>query len=92
MAKSVSPDRSEGCKISVPDDLIEPSPDDLLSDFTDYDYALYGVLDGGVDYIGQISAVRSLAYEAARRAPPERNCPSKLGRQPRSDVFLRTCR
>ena len=42
----------------MPDDFIEASPDDLLSDFTDYDYALYCVLNGGVDYIAQISAVR----------------------------------
>src|SRR5580704_12915531 len=41
MAESVSPDRAEGYKLSVPDDDIEEaSPDDLLSDFTDYDYAL----------------------------------------------------
>jgi hypothetical protein len=46
----------------VPDDFIEPSPDDLLSDFTDYDYALYCVLDGGVNYIAQISAARDLLH------------------------------
>jgi hypothetical protein len=47
----------------VPDDDIEEaSPDDLLSDFTDYDYALYRVLDGGIDYIAQISAVRDLLH------------------------------
>ncbi len=47
----------------MPDDIIEEaSPDDLLSDFTDYDYALYRVLDGGVDYIAQIAAVRDLLH------------------------------
>jgi hypothetical protein len=51
---------SEGCKTSVPDESVEPSPDDLLSDFTDYDYALYRVLDGAVDYVAQLSAVRDL--------------------------------
>ena len=35
---------------------------DLLSDFTDYDHALYRVLDGGVDYIAQISAIRDLLH------------------------------
>jgi hypothetical protein len=36
---------------------------DLLSDFTDYDHALYRVLlDRGVDYIAQISAIRDLLH------------------------------
>jgi hypothetical protein len=38
------------------------SDGDLLSDFTDYDHALYRVLDGGVDYIAQISAIRDLLH------------------------------
>lgn len=65
VAKSVSPDHSEGNKLSMPEDIIvdiEASPDDLLSDCTDYDYALYRVLDGGVDYFAQISAVRDLLH------------------------------
>jgi|SRR5882762_10081162 len=62
MPESVSSDRSEGVPNDITEEIEEASHDDLLSDFTDYDYALHRVLDGGVDYIAQISAVRDLLH------------------------------
>jgi hypothetical protein len=59
MTQSVSPEPSESDKSGL-DYSVEPSPYNPLDDFTDYEYALYGVVQEGPVYIAQIGAAREL--------------------------------